>query len=56
MPGYTWYFDETKNPPEPTPSAIALVAYLQNLGAWVKDGNRTVYNLNEITMPPAQED
>lgn len=56
MPGYTWYFDKTKNPPEPKPEAIAVVAYLQNLGSWVKDSNRSVHNLNEVTLPPPKDE
>ena len=51
MPSYTWYFDEATTPPTPKKEAIALVAYLQNLGAWVKDGRRTVHDLNELTLP-----
>lgn len=56
MPGYTWYFDESTNPPTPTKEAVAVVAYLQNLGVWVKNGKRTVHDLNEITMPPAKDE
>lgn len=56
MPGYTWYFDKTQNPPKPKKEAVALVAYLQNLGSWVKDGKRTAHDLNEITMPPAKDE
>lgn len=56
MPGYTWYFDTSKNPPEPKPEAVALVAYLQTLGSWVKDGKRTYHDLEEITLPPAKEE
>ncbi len=56
MPSYKWYFDNSTNPPTPKAEAIALVAYIQNLGAWVKDGNRTASDLNEITMPPEQEE
>lgn len=55
MPGYTWYFDESTTPPTPKKEAIAVVAYLQQLGSWVKDGKRTMHDLNEITLPPAQE-
>lgn len=55
MPGYSWYFDTSANPPIPTKEAIAIVAYLQSLGDWVKDGKRVVHDLNEITMPPAEE-
>lgn len=55
MPSYTWYFDDSTNPPIPKAEAIALVAYLQNLGSWVKDGNRTYHNMNEITLPPFEE-
>ena len=52
MPVYTWYFDETTDPPTPKADAIHLVAYLQNLGAWAKDVSRTVYDMNKIIMPP----
>lgn len=55
MPGYTWYYDESTNPPTPKKEAIAVVAYLQQLGSWVKDGKRTVHDLNEVTLPPAEE-
>jgi len=34
MPGYPWYFNEDKSPKE---EAVALVAYLQWLGSWIKD-------------------
>lgn len=53
MPRYTWYFDESKTPPAPTKDGVALVAYLQSLGAWAANVNRTQYDVNEITMPPA---
>jgi cytochrome c oxidase cbb3-type subunit II len=56
MPGYTWYFDTSKNPPAPKKEAIALVAYLQSLGDWVKNSNRSIHDLNEVTMPPLKED
>ena len=52
MPGYTWYFDESTTPPTPTKEGVALVAYLQSLGSWAKDVQRSQYDLNEITMPP----
>jgi cbb3-type cytochrome c oxidase subunit II len=55
MPGYTWYFDESTNPPTPKKEAIALVAYLQQLGEWLKDTKRTHYDMNEITLPPTEE-
>lgn len=35
MPGYTWMFDDARRPTE---RALAVVAYLQWLGSWVKDG------------------
>ncbi|MBY0277215.1 cbb3-type cytochrome c oxidase subunit II [Candidatus Binatia bacterium] len=35
MPSYTWFFDKDKRP---TDRALAVVAYLQWLGSWVKDG------------------
>lgn len=56
MPGYTWYFDRSTNPPTPKKEAIALVAYLQNLGSWVKNGKRTVHDMNEITLPPFKDE
>jgi cbb3-type cytochrome oxidase cytochrome c subunit len=56
MPGYTWYFDESTTPPTPMAEAVALTAYVQSLGRWLKDGRRTVHDMNEITMPPYRED
>ena len=56
MPGYTWYFNSKTTPPTPTEEGVALVAYLQNLGSWVKNGKRTYHDLNEITLPPFKED
>lgn len=53
MPGYSWYFDSSVSPPKPKRGAIALVAYLQNLGKWAADTKSSQYDLNEITMPPA---
>ncbi len=35
MPGYPWFFDADKRPQE---RALALVAYLQWLGSWVREG------------------
>ncbi len=52
MPSYTWYFDETTNPPTPKPEAVALVAYLQSLGAWTLGIKNSHFDLNEVTMPP----
>jgi len=52
MPGYTWYFDKSTNPPTPKKEAVALVAYLQNLGAWAMGVKNTHGDLNELTMPP----
>ncbi|MCY4643500.1 MAG: cbb3-type cytochrome c oxidase subunit II [Bacteriovoracales bacterium] len=52
MPSYTWYFDKSTNPPKPTPEGVALVAYLQSLGAWAADVKRTQFDTNQITMPP----
>jgi cbb3-type cytochrome c oxidase subunit II len=54
MPTYTWYFDESTNPPTPKKGAVALVAYLQSLGAWTLGVKNTHYDLNEVTMPPNQ--
>jgi cbb3-type cytochrome c oxidase subunit II len=56
MPGYTWYFDESTNPPTPTADAVALVAYLQNLGAWVKDVRRSQWDMNAVVLPPTTEE
>lgn len=56
MPRYTWYFDESKNPPIPTKDGVALVAYLQSLGAWASDVKRSQYDRNEVTMPPRPEE
>ncbi len=56
MPSYRWYYDSSTNPPTPKPEAIALVAYIQNLGAWVKNSARTVNDLNEVTLPPPAEE
>jgi cbb3-type cytochrome c oxidase subunit II len=52
MPAYTWYFDKTVKPPKPKKEAIALVAYLQNLGLQVSNLNNDKNDLNSITMPP----
>lgn len=35
MPSYTWMYDQDKRP---TDRALAVVAYVQWLGSWVKDG------------------
>lgn len=56
MPRYTWYFDESTSPPTPSKEAIALVAYLQSLGAWASDVNRTEYDNDTINLPPAPEE
>ena len=53
MPAYTWYFDESTTPPTPTAEGVALVAYLQSLGAWASDIKRSQYDTNQITMPPS---
>jgi cytochrome c oxidase cbb3-type subunit II len=52
MPSYTWYFNKTEEGIKPNQDAIALVAYLQNLGRWASEINSGVYDLIEITMPP----
>lgn len=53
MPKYTWYFDETQDPPVPKPEAVALVAYLQALGHWAQDARNNVMDPDGISMPPA---
>ncbi len=53
MPGYTWYYDESTNPPTPKADAVALVAYVQNLGRWASYVLRTQYSMNQIVMPPS---
>jgi cbb3-type cytochrome oxidase cytochrome c subunit len=45
MPGYPWMFDDDRRPTE---RALSVVAYLQWLGSWVKDGVVT-----EPGSPPA---
>jgi len=54
MPVYSWYFDESTSPPTPTKRGVALVAYIQQLGHWVRDVKRDSFDLNEITMPPGE--
>ena len=59
MPRYTWYFEESDDPdvaPTPTAEGVALVAYLQSLGAWAKDVRRSPFDQDEITMPPPPEE
>jgi len=48
MPGYTWMFDEDKRP---TGRALAVVAYLQWLGSWVKDGVVTEPGTGPVAAP-----
>ena len=55
MPRYTWYFDETVNPPKPTEDGVALVAYIQSLGAWAADIRRSQYDRGEVVLPPSPE-
>lgn len=52
MPNYSWYYDESGDVPKPTEELIALVAYVQSLGAAFKDVERDVWEINEVTMPP----
>ncbi|MDH5581859.1 MAG: cbb3-type cytochrome c oxidase subunit II [Bdellovibrionales bacterium] len=56
MPGYSWYFDESVTPPKPKRGAVALVAYLQQLGAWQEGILKNQYDMNTITMPPSPEE
>lgn len=56
MPRYSFLYDESTNPPTPKPDAIALVAYMQNLGAWAKDVYLSQYDLDAIIMPPVEEE
>lgn len=55
MPNYGWYYDESGDVPKPKKELIALVAYVQSLGAPFKDVNRSSWDVNEITMPPVQD-
>jgi cytochrome c oxidase cbb3-type subunit II len=55
MPRYTWYFKQEDKQVIPTTDGIALVAYLQSLGGWVKDVQRSIYEQEELTMPVAIE-
>lgn len=52
MPRYPWLFDDSVWPPRPKKEALALVAYLQNLGKWATEVNRNALDHDEITMPP----
>jgi cbb3-type cytochrome c oxidase subunit II len=52
MPQFSWYYDESTNPPTPKKEAVALVAYIQSLGAWTLGVKSSAYDLNEVTMPP----
>jgi cbb3-type cytochrome oxidase cytochrome c subunit len=55
MPSYRWYFDHDPKTGAPIPKeeAVALVAYIQQLGSWQLEANRSVHDMNEISMPPA---
>ncbi len=45
MPSYPWYFNEDKSP---KPEAVALVAYLQWLGSWLKeDADANIYDTRQ---------
>jgi cbb3-type cytochrome c oxidase subunit II len=54
MPSYRWYFqkDAQTGIPIPTNEAVALVAYLQQLGKWQEGARRSVHDFQEVTMPP----
>lgn len=55
MPSYRWYFETTPDGVlRPKKEAVALVAYLQWLGSWVKDRRDTIYTRDAIVMPPSE--
>lgn len=56
MPRYPWLFEVDKDgSPQPTQDAIALVAYLQNLGKDVEGHAVTQWDHNAIIMPPSED-
>ncbi len=54
MPSYSWYFDMKDNVPVPKYEAKAIVAYLQWLGASVKDRKETSYDYEQENLPPRE--
>lgn len=55
MPSYRWLFDESQGEPKAKASAVALVAYLQWLGSWVKDKKESVYTKDLTMVPPTHD-
>jgi cbb3-type cytochrome c oxidase subunit II len=56
MPRYPWLFDvDDKGLPRPNAKAIALVAYLQNLGADFRDRATTQWDHDAVLMPPDED-
>jgi cbb3-type cytochrome c oxidase subunit II len=55
MPAYPWYFKRVKGqPPVPTEDGVALVAYLQTLGAGFQNQRLNILDLSAETMPPKE--
>lgn len=52
MPTYSWYYEEVAGKVTPKPDAVALVAYIQWLGSWIKQPPVSV--MNDIIMPPTE--
>jgi len=45
MPSYPWFFDAAKRPNE---RGLAMTAYIQWLGSWIKEVPATIYNAEAI--------
>lgn len=54
MPSYPWYFETSEQGVVPTADAKALVAYLQWLGAPLKDRKESAYDFDQQDLPPAE--
>ena len=46
MPSYSWFFDENKRPNK---RGLAITAYVQWLGSWIKETPESIYNVEAIT-------
>lgn len=56
MPRYPWLFEVGEDGvPRPNAKGIALVAYLQNLGAGFKDRAMSPWDHNSTLMPPTED-
>lgn len=56
MPRYPWLFELDKDGvPQPNAKGVALVAYLQNLGAEFKNRATTQWDHDAFLMPPSED-